>query len=314
MLPPPSVLTAAHRWLRLLQRSSVVQASVFIRADPRYTDLTPTQYATALDWLLATSLVTETDTHQELSPRAAGLADPRLRELLLERTLTAAPPIWLADADTLVRDPSDLPQDVADLAAALGLDETDTMLAVRRAHGRVDLEARQRVGSAGEAALVALLEQRWPGSTEHVSLDADGLGYDVAFTTAEVTWHLEVKATSRRGRLLCFLSRNEFEVGLLDPNWRLVIVGLGEADELLALATADHQSLSRRSPRDHDSATRWESVRYELGPSDLRPGLTFVATQSLPADDVLRSGHAGRRTVPWMPVSTATEDCCAADG
>lgn len=304
MLPPPGVLAAAHRWLRLLQHSSLDQASAFIRADPRYTDLTPTQYATALDWLLATGLVTDTGTHQELSPRAAGLADSRLRELLFERTLAAAPPVWLADADTLVRDPSDLPQDVADLAAALGLGETDAMLAVRRTHGRVDLEARQRVGAAGEAALVALLEQRWPGSTDHVSLEADGLGYDVAFTEAGVTWHLEVKTTSRRGQLLCFLSRNEHEVGLLDPAWRLVVVGLGEADDLVALATADHQSLSPRSPQDQDAATRWESARYQLGPADLRPGLTFVA-QSLAADDVLRSGHVGERTVhTWMPPRT----------
>ena len=305
MLPPPGVLAAAYRWLRLLQRSSMDQASALIRADPHYTDLTPTQYATALDWLLTTGLVTDTATHRELSPRALGLPDNRLRELLFERTLIAAPPVWLADADTLVRDPSDLPQDVAELAAALGLGGTDAMLAVRRTHGRVDLEARQRVGAAGEAALIALLEHRWPGSTEHVSLEADGLGYDIAFTAAGVTWHLEVKTTSRRGRLVCFLSRNEYEVGLLDPAWRLVIVGLGEADDILALATADHRSLARRSPRDQDPATRWESVRYQLGPADLHPGLAFAA-QPLPADDVLRSGHAGARAVhTWMPPRTA---------
>lgn len=272
MLPGDGVLRAAYRWLRLLERSSLPQASALIRADAAYTDLSPTQYAAARDWLRTVRLLHSGAAGARLAPAALGLTDTGARQLLFGRSLEAAAPAWLPDADVLVRDPSELPQDAADLAAVLGLDDPAALLAVRQVHGRIDLAERARIGAEGEKGLVALLERRWPGSTNHVAITDDGLGYDLAFTLAGRTWHLEVKTTSRRGRLVLYLSRHEHEVALLDPGWRLVVVGLDGEGALGALATARHQVLRGRAPHDHDPAARWESTRHQLRPLDLHPG------------------------------------------
>lgn len=277
MLPGDGVLVAAYRWLCLLQRSTLPQASAVIRANTAYTDLSPTQYAAALDWLTTVRLLHSTDAGARLAPAALGLTDAGTRQLLFGRSLEAAAPAWLPDADVLVRNPSELPQDVSHLADVLGLDDSTALLTVRQIHGRIDLAERSRIGAQGEKGLAALLECRWPGSTNHVALTDDGLGYDLAFTLGVNTWHLEVKTTSRRGRLVVYLSRHEHEVALLDRDWRLVVVGLGGDGAPAAIATARHQLLQERAPRDWDQAARWESARHELRPSDLHPGLAFLS-------------------------------------
>lgn len=304
MLPGDGVLRAAHRWLRLLQTSTLPQAWGLIRADAAYTDLTPTQYASALDWLRTVRLLQSSDSGTQLAPAAAGLTDLGARQLLFGRSLESAAPAWLPDADALVRDSSELPQDAVDLAAALGLDDTAALLMVRQVHGRIDLAERARIGAVGEQGLAALLEQRWPGSTHHVALTDDGLGYDLAFTPGERTWHLEVKTTSRRGRLVLYMSRHEHEVALLDPDWRLVVVGLSGGGALGALATARHHMLQGRAPQDRDSTARWESARHQLLPADLGPGLTFLGPP--PESDkasMLYCGHSGSSDpFMWMPL------------
>jgi hypothetical protein len=304
VLPGDGVLRAAYRWLRLLERSSLPQASALIRADATYTDLSPTQYAAALDWLRTVRLLQSSDGGARLAPAALGLTDTGVRQLLFGRSLEAAAPAWLPDADALVRDPSELPQDAADLAAVLGVDDPAALLAVRQVHGRIDLAQRARVGAEGEKGLIALLERRWPGSTKHVALTDDGLGYDLVFTMAGRTWHLEVKTTSRRGRLVLYLSRHEHEVALLDPDWRLVVVGLDAQSAPAALATARHQLLQGRAPHDHDQAARWESARHQLLPSDLQPGLAFLGQPELRnTASLLYRGYRGLADpFMWMPL------------
>jgi hypothetical protein len=65
----------------------------------------------------------------------------------------------------------------------------------------------------------------------------DGLGYDIELCLGQITWKLEVKSTARRNRLRVYLSRNEFSVGSLLEEWRLVVLGLGQSDEIQAIAT-----------------------------------------------------------------------------
>ena len=72
-----------------------------------------------------------------------------------------------------------------------------------------------------------------------MALTDDGLGYDVAAMTETGTWHLEVKTSARRGRLLVYPSRQEFEISKLDPRWRLVLAGLDPGRQLAAVATVD---------------------------------------------------------------------------
>lgn len=303
MLPGDGVLRAAYRWLRLLERSTLPQASALIRANAAYTDLSTTQYAAALDWLRTVRLLQSSDAGARLAPSAVGLTDSGARQLLFRRSLEAAAPAWLPDANDLVRDASELPQDATDLAAVLGLDDPAALLAIRQVHGRIDLAERARIGAQGENGLVELLERRWPGSTQHVALTDDGFGYDVAFTPDSRTWHLEVKTTSRRGRLVLYLSRHEHEVALLDPDWRLVVVGLDGDGAPAALATARHQMIHERAPHDHDPAARWESARHHLHPPDLEPGLAFLGQPE--PHDLGSLFHRGYLEVVapymWMP-------------
>jgi hypothetical protein len=303
-LPADGVLRAAQRWLRLLQRSTVEQAAALLRADSAYTDLTITQYSTALEWLRGIRLIQDTPAGSRLAPETRGLPADSLAQILFTRGLEALDPPWLPDADVLVRDTADLPQDAADLAAVLRVTDAAALVAVRQIHGRIDLAERARVGAAGELGLVALLEQRWPGSTSHVALTDDGLGYDIAVTLSTGTWHLEVKTTGRRGRLVLFVSRHEHDVGLVDPTWRLVVVGLGEDGQPAALATARHAHLQDRSPHDYSPASRWESVRHRLTPADLIPGLTFLGGSQDPADTDSLLDHGSREIgqYAWMPM------------
>src|SRR5262245_17631979 len=121
MLLPDTVVRAAARWLQILRQSSVAPGWSLIRADPSYTDITPTQYASALEWLSSTRLVVQATGKLELSELARQLPDEAGKELLFEHVIDSCKPAWLQDADALIRSANELPQDALDLAVSLGL-------------------------------------------------------------------------------------------------------------------------------------------------------------------------------------------------
>ncbi len=51
MSMPRTVIVAIGRWLDLLSKTGFVRANALVHNDAAYTDITPTQYATALEWL-----------------------------------------------------------------------------------------------------------------------------------------------------------------------------------------------------------------------------------------------------------------------
>jgi hypothetical protein len=275
VLPPDSVIVAAARWIRLLERSPLATAAAVVRNDAAYTDLSTTQYGVALDWLRTTGLV-----DQSGKTRITTTDAKSVEEILLSTALAEGEPPWLQDADLLVRAAIEIPEDAASLGDALGLTRRDVFRSIRRAHGLVDLTRRSEIGRAGERALVAFLEERAPGSTYHVAAEHDGFGYDIEFLADDGRWLLEVKATTRRGRLAIHLSRNEYEVGTNDGRWRLVVVGLTTELELTAVATVRTDVLSRYAPRDESTRATWQSARFDLGPDDLEQGLPFVAARA----------------------------------
>ena len=295
MIVAEGVLKAAQRWLRLLNRSTLRQASSIIRNDPRYTDLSPTQYASAFEWLMTTKLLHDEAIDVSLSFGNRGMPTTLIDERLFAHTLQELDPPWLVDADALVPDATELPQDAVDIAEILGLADSQAWMTTRRVHGKIDLAARARIGALGEAGLVRLLEEHRPGSTLHVALKNDGFGYDVLHVENDSQWHLEVKTTTRRGRLLIYLSRNEYEVALSDPTWRLVIVGLDDVGEPSTVATVQNGILSLRAPLDQGRETRWESARFELGAADLVPGLPFLSLGPVPdtANWIIDRGFRG---------------------
>jgi|GEM_PF-1873906 len=305
MLPADGILKGAVRWLRLLQTSTVGQAMRIIRADSRYADLTQTQYASSLEWLESLRMLEFAESTLRLKAESSGLPEEQLFELLLLRALEYAAPAWLRDADVLIADKAELPRDALDLARALGISEDVVFRLIRRLQGHVDTKERERVGRAGEDALTSLLESCWPGSTTHVSLINDSFGYDILFRSDSFEWHLEVKTTTRRGRLVIHLSRNEHEVSLSDPCWRLIVAGIDDKSQLQAVANVPAASLMRRAPRDALPESRWDSVSHDLRVADLQAGLTFLPPLApipgVALAALIQTGGLRRNGYAWMP-------------
>jgi uncharacterized protein DUF3883 len=307
MLPAEAVVRAASRWLVLLEKSSFAEAGAILRANTDYLDLTYTQYSVGLEWLGEVGLIVRGEHGYVVTAEAARLSPEERNQLLFMKAVEGSDRPWLPDADLLIQNVEDLPEEAAELGASLGLSEDSTLVGIRQVHGHIDLELRRVIGGAGERALVAALEHQWPGSTVHVALEHDGYGYDVAFQhPGGRSWHLEVKSTTRQGRLVLHLSRQEHDVGRLDPAWQLLVVGLDSDHELECLATSTGEALFGQAPRDTPAGAKWQSASYELGPADLRSGLDFLDALPSGLDPVLRSGtRNARSSFAWMPVAAA---------
>ena len=306
MFLPDAIVLAAARWLRLLRSSSLAQASGIIRAGAGFADLTQTQYASGLELLKSLQLLTGGAEGLELSKTASELPEEQLSQLFYQLVLEQATPAWLPDVDILVKEPCELPQDAVALAVKLGLNDLEAFAAIKQLHGRIDLAERARIGSAGEKVLVEFLESHWPGSTTHIATTNDGFGYDVVFRHGGNNWHLEVKTTLRRGRLVVYLSRHEHEVALRDPQWRLVVVGLDRQLRLRVVATVRHAEVLDRAPNDFCSEAKWQSVAHELTSRDLIRGLSFLSgfesARDLLLDRIPLNADAKQPFVfSWMP-------------
>jgi len=275
MIPPDTVVRAAVRWLYLLQQSTIRQAWSLIQADPAYTDLTQTQYASALEWLSEIGLLSHADGDVAIVQVVKNLPDPIRREMLFLHAIQHAAPAWLPDADLLINDEGALPNDALALADTLKISDGSALLGVRRAHGKVDMERRALVGRRGEEEFLQLLESSRPGSTSHLAKTDDSYGYDILYRHNSGELHFEVKATTRHGRLTIHLSRNEHEVSKRDPLWRLVVVGLDETLAVAALATVAHRDLLAVAPSDSSAEAKWESASFEVGPKKLVRGVSL---------------------------------------
>lgn len=273
MLPSRPIIIGCLRWLDLLRTSSISQTSLILRSDPQFTDLTQGQYQLALELLknlgalknqLQSWVLAE---HYRVLPRA------QIRNLLFEKIIESSAPAWLPDSDLLIPDPSDIPGDAATVACVLGLKELEAFRGIRNVHSRIDLAKRKQIGDAGELALLQFLEQYRPGSTVHVASLSDGFGYDIAFQHGDCEWHLEVKSTTRRGRMNIHVSRHEYEESTRDPNWRLIIIGLDRNLQMVAIATLRPGHLVALAPSDISSKARWQSAAFEIVENNLIRGL-----------------------------------------
>lgn len=252
-LPPEPVLIAALRWLEVLPGSGgIARAQSLLNTHPRYSDLTPTQYATALGWLREVELTAPAD--RALPPAL------RLIAAVFER---AAPP-WVKDSDVLVRGPEELPSDVLSCGEALGLEPETIYGQLVASWGKVDTAARAVVGAAGEVALVELLGKVPHADVEHVALWSDGFGYDVEYRHSTGVNHLEVKSSTRRGRFTAYLSRHEYEVMSRDNSWQLVVVRLTERHELVGVGSVPKDWISANAPLDSGTCGRWATMQLDI--------------------------------------------------
>jgi hypothetical protein len=281
MVLPKAILLALGRWLRLLRSSSLSQATELLRVGSEFSDLTMTQYAAALEWATTCQLLVDGPHGLQLCKAVRDLPDSQFGQMLFRILLEQASPFWLADADVLIPTPQELPQDASDLAENLGINEIEAFIAIKQLHGLIDIEQRSLIGTAGERAMVTFLEKHWPGSTNHVALTDDGFGYDVVFRHGVTEWHLEVKSTLRRGRLVVHLSRHEHEIGMLDPAWRLVVLALDEQFRLRRIATVRHLEVLRRAPNDVCREAKWQSASHQLSSHNLEVGFPFIVDSDI---------------------------------
>ncbi|WP_146175330.1 DUF3883 domain-containing protein [Paraconexibacter algicola] len=282
----------------MLQTSTRDQAWELVRARAAYADVSLTQYGLAEDLLRETGLIAPHSSSSQLREDLTDASSEVLSTALFDAMLSAANPRWLPDADLLVPTLDDLPADAAEAADAVGLSEAAAFLAIERAQRKFDATDRAAVGTAGEQALVELLEADYPGGVDHVSQRDDTLGYDIRVDTGDASWHLEVKSTTRRGRLTVFLSRNEFLVAQHDAAWKLVVVGLREDLSPGAVCTGSRPALWEAAPTDRPGA-RWETARFDLAPESLTLGLPF-----LPKAEQTMHLVSQRHRFGWAPATS----------
>ena len=279
-IQPESILRAAVRWLERIPSSGVARTRSLLVTNPRFADLTPTQYETALDWIQRVGLLNG-DSEVWRTPT----------EAVFEAAVTET--VWFRDLDLLVTAPDELPADAAAAVGALGLTDAEGFRLAVRQWGKVDTEQRERVGAIGEELLVDLLRRSVVGTIEHVSMLTDSLGFDVLVRTSAADWHLEVKTSVRRNRTNFFLSRNEYEVMRTDPHWRLVHLTLGPTDQIERIRTVDQAFMAHAVPADTGAHGRWQSCSMDAPPESLRLGIPELRPALLPdASDLLASAPA----------------------
>jgi hypothetical protein len=248
--------------LERLPDTGTARCRALFTTHAKFSDITPTQYDAAHAWLTETGLLA--DLHSNVPVRLRVFAS----------ALLSAGTHWLPDADLLVRDPSELPEDALRTARALDLDQDQAYEQLQAAWGKVDLEERSRIGAAGEAALVELLTASTAARIEHVAAYSDGFGYDIAVHAGRHSLHLEVKATLRRNRLAIYLSRHEFETMLRDSHWLLVLIRMSRDDlNIDAVGSLSNDWISSQVPRDHGVHGRWQSCRLEVPQAEVTAGI-----------------------------------------
>lgn len=268
-LPPDPLLVAAKRWLELLPATGgVPRAAALLTTHSRYSDLTPTQYATALSWLQDLDLL-----------GSIGSGVPEANVVMGAIFEKAAPP-WVRDADDLVRSPDELPMDVVSAGEALGLDPSAVYEQLISSWSKVDTAARERVGAAGEAALVELLRKTSGAVVKHVATWSDGFGYDIAYSTQTVSGHLEVKTTTRIGRFTAYLSRHEYNVMLHDPTWVLVTIRMTASLALSGVGSVPSNWIAANVPENVGAFGSWATVKLEIPAEVISSGIPSLGEEA----------------------------------
>ena len=137
-----------------------------------------------------------------------------------------------------------------------------------------DQELRERIGAAGEVAVVAACRRELEQFGHHelatrvqqVSLVNDTLGYDVyAPSIAGPSRRLEVKTTTRLapGIFSFFLSRNEYEVGRREPDaWALVTCSWDKLGDAQVIGWCRASALTPYLPSDGNG--HWTEAKVRI--------------------------------------------------
>lgn len=216
--------------------------------------------------------------------QVATIAREAAPHLLLDLVLERRPPSWLriAAAGNVLKTDAVPDRDLAsisDVVADPDLREAILLRAARR-HDAAQLAA---LGEAGEEHVVGrcrreLLDADAAELAEEVvqvSRISDQLGYDIVAPRLDGgSRRLEVKTTRRlRWRGEIFVSRNEFEVGLRDPDWALVVVEIDAEDNASVAGWCRAAKIASIVPEDRHADGRWVSASLQRASALLEPDL-----------------------------------------
>ncbi|WP_241387366.1 protein NO VEIN domain-containing protein [Rhodococcus sp. CH91] len=260
-IPPSPILRAARRWLEYIPAIGVTRSRLMFVSHSDFSDIAPTQYDQGYEWLREAGLLEKGDPTSSASHR------------LFDAAILSGQPFWLRDADDLIGNPDDLPEDAIQAARTLNIDAEEAFSRISSIWKKVDTEERARIGAAGEAALVDLLLSTTSAQVEHVAAWSDAHGYDISAITPELELHLEVKSTTRRGKTKHYLSRNEYEVMRRDPAWRLVSVHLDKDLNISRVGTVKNTFFKAAAPQDASPFARWDSAHFVIPDSEIENGI-----------------------------------------
>jgi hypothetical protein len=204
-------------------------------------------------------------------------------EALLAALLHEEIPLWLLAAtsggvlaDELIPD-----EEGHKLSSVLGPERREALLL--EIGRRFSDEAQAVTGAVAERFVVACCkaELRDVGESElaervrRVSETSDQLGYDVTAPRRDhSTRRIEVKGTRAGGtNLVFYLSRNEAERSLADPDWSLVGCRIARDDHAKLVGHLFGTQLKAYLPHDPRSEARWQSVRLDVPDADFASGL-----------------------------------------
>jgi hypothetical protein len=270
--PPETPLSAARESFRRLPSNGVFGSSDFDSAQA------------VLGRVNLVSVQGDVLVVSESIAEIAAAARDGAAHLLLDLILERSPPAWLpmAAAGNTLKTGAVPDGDLAAISSVLtdpDLREAILLRAARR-HDAAHLVA---LGATGEEHVLACVrkELRDAGAPEladevvQVSRISDQLGYDVLAPRLDGgPRRLEVKATRRlRWRGEVFLTRNEFEVGLRDPDWALVVVEIDAAGTPTLAGWCRADRLEPIVPEDRHADGRWVSASLQQASALLSPDL-----------------------------------------
>lgn len=217
---------------------------------------------------------------EEIAALSSATASYLLLDLIFERQA----PSWLAIAagrEKFV--PGIIPErDLATISSVI-IDPDLREALLLHAGRRHNAQALAALGAIGEeyvfeccrAELRTLDAPNLAAQVARVSLVSDQLGYDILAPRLDGSpRRLEVKTTRRlRWRGEVFISRNEFETGLRDSNWALVVVEIGSDGKPFLAGWCPAKNLAAILPGDRHPHARWASASLQEIVALLEPGL-----------------------------------------
>ena len=287
-LPGPHLLRSAARVLNIIGRArhtdSDLMSSYLSTASGGI--MSSAGLLRAERWLVDHGWLERIDTTLFASDRCQALPseEAEVARELVRAAILDSMPTWLSAVVVrgVVR-PELLPEQVESvLDDMFAAHERDAIL--HAAATKYDEDALRRIGDAGEEAVIAasrsFLEERGRPDLAHrvrrVSLISDGLGYDVV--TPDVSGRecrLEVKCY--RGRYPRFyITRNEYEVGLILPRWFLVLCRYRPDYGVSIVGWMTLKAMISGMPVDIDRSARWQVASIRVHESDLQPGLPLI--------------------------------------